>query len=793
MLSIVLLLFAAGPVNGPLPPGAIAQLGDMRFNQGGLATFVAFSGDGLKLLSVCEYPQGLTVWDLKTGKLLQDNVGGRDASLHGLAAHPRNGTVLWREDDHLVLWDLESRKAVWKVPTSDYSPCWGRGGRCILAEGLHSGLAMWDGRDGKVIKRIGGRGIAAASPVRYEAVLLNGELITLVDLHTRKLRWQASSPSKTDDLDAHAHVAFDWRGEWVLAGGPGPDVRLWRARDGKPGPALGKGPADCRGVGFTRDGRAVVAFANGLIRTFSPANGKELRRWNTAPELTQLAVSPHGQIVATAYRYRPHLHLWDSRTGKRHLAPIGHGDAIMGVEFKGDGELVTRALSGRVKKWSLATGNATPQPSRPATKPGLKRRVDARFVAENDSKGLSLIDRKTGKCLLLLKADRDHKITSGLSGDCRWLAGVSARVGGPGLEPDRFAVWELKTGKKRLERNDIFTWQFSPDARRLALICRSGLQVFDLGRLGGKPLLQAEGEVEEGFSWLQWSASGRLLAAGEGEILVLDARKGATLWRLEIPDGPVPVLAARFSPDERLLAVFSGSNGGYGPDGFQGKSVTVYSAESGKVLHRFRGHRGGITDVAFSPRGDTLATCSVDATVLLWDLTGRMRRPCPLTASSFGACWEKLLLADSVETERAFWEIVYCPQGPAFLRKVVRPQRGMAAEQLKKHVAGLDSDDFETRRRSEAALLAHGPGGTGALARAMAMAPSLDVRLRIERVLRRWATTPEARRLSRALMVLEKSGTAEAKALLKELACGEPGAPATEDAKAALKRLGAKP
>jgi hypothetical protein len=99
MLSAVLLVFAAGPLNGPLPPGAIARLGDMRFNQGGLAVIVAFSGDGSKLLSVCEFPQGITVWDVKTGKLLQKNVGGGMAGLNGFAAHPRNGTVLWLEDE----------------------------------------------------------------------------------------------------------------------------------------------------------------------------------------------------------------------------------------------------------------------------------------------------------------------------------------------------------------------------------------------------------------------------------------------------------------------------------------------------------------------------------------------------------------------------------------------------------------------------------------------------------------------------------------------------------------------
>jgi hypothetical protein len=194
-----------------------------------------------------------------------------------------------------------------------------------------------------------------------------------------------------------------------------------------------------------------------------------------------------------------------------------------------------------------------------------------------------------------------------------------------------------------------------------------------------------------------------------------------------------------------------------------------------------------VTGLAFSPRGDTLASVSDDGSVLLWDLTGRMRRSCRLDAESFARRWKKLASADAVEAERALWEIACYPQAPALLRKAIQRQRPMPPERLKKCLTDLDSDDFETRTWAEAALLAHGPGTTGALHKAMKAVHSLEVRLRIERVLRRWHF--EALRLSRAVSALEKSGTAEAKALLKKLAAGEAGAPLTENAKAALKRL----
>ena len=38
-------------------------------------------------------------------------------------------------------------------------------------------------------------------------------------------------------------------------------------------------------------------------------------------------------------------------------------------------------------------------------------------------------------------------------------------------------------------------------------------------------------------------------------------------------------------------------------------------------MHTFVGHALYVTDIAFSPDGQTLASSSYDGTVLLWDLT----------------------------------------------------------------------------------------------------------------------------------------------------------------------------
>jgi hypothetical protein len=75
----------------------------------------------------------------------------------------------------------------------------------------------------------------------------------------------------------------------------------------------------------------------------------------------------------------------------------------------------------------------------------------------------------------------------------------------------------------------------------------------------------------------------------------------------------------------------------------------------------------------------------------------------------------------------------------------------------------------------------------------LAGGPSLEVRRRIEGLLEKAAhpVLPSERlRPLRAVEVLERTGTDDARAILKELASGMPEARLTEEARAALGRLG---
>jgi WD40 repeat protein len=95
-----------------------------------------------------------------------------------------------------------------------------------------------------------------------------------------------------------------------------------------------------------------------------------------------------------------------------------------------------------------------------------------------------------------------------------------------------------------------------------------------------------------------------LVAAGsfEGEVAVWDLASGALKWQDGLSSEPIESL--KFSADGRTVAA------GNSVEGPSTRNVAVWSAEGGKEILRRQVHGGFFNDLAFSPDGKRLATCS---------------------------------------------------------------------------------------------------------------------------------------------------------------------------------------
>src|SRR5262249_40919070 len=197
----------------------------------------------------------------------------------------------------------------------------------------------------------------------------------------------------------------------------------------------------------------------------------------------------------------------------------------------------------------------------------------------------------------------------------------------------------------------------------------------------------------------------------------------------------------------------------------------------------------------FSADGKTLVSAGDDTTVLFWDVadvTHRKRpRIRPLTAREWETLWAELIQPDAAKAHAAMVRMtVDGPTTAAALKERLHPARTVDAEELARLLKDLESDQFAVREKAGRELEKLADAAQPALRQALARpGVSLDLHRRLEAILTSIAEIAGERlRTLRAIEVLERLDTPEARELLKTLADGAPEARLTEAAKAALKR-----
>ena len=167
----------------------------------------------------------------------------------------------------------------------------------------------------------------------------------------------------------------------------------------------------------------------------------------------------------------------------------------------------------------------------------------------------------------------------------------------------------------------------------------------------------------------------------------------------------------------------------------------------------------------------------------------------PAGSEKLDSLWTDLGLNDPVRVHRATTALAARPKEVVpFLEIQLRPVPHFCPRRLQILIRELDSDQFDIRERSSRALERLGEAIEPELRKALAGRASLEMRRRIRFLLENFTfdrlhPSPDRLRQARAIEVLEQIGDAPSRRLLGLLAEGEPEAPLTIEAKAALERL----
>ena len=160
------------------------------------------------------------------------------------------------------------------------------------------------------------------------------------------------------------------------------------------------------------------------------------------------------------------------------------------------------------------------------------------------------------------------------------------------------------------------SFSFSANGKTLASGGLNGLVY--LWQLSNQQLIY-HADLHNGPIWdLQFSPDQKLLLTGSfdqnAKILFLEKSKDGKLPGTILESKRGMVRSVAFSPDGQLIATV-------GSD----QVVKLWSGETFKQLHVFRGHADSIGVVRFSPNGKTLMSAASDKTTKLWDVEAPLR------------------------------------------------------------------------------------------------------------------------------------------------------------------------
>lgn len=458
-----------------------------------------------------------------------------------------------------------------------------------------------------------------------------------------------------------------------------------------------------------------------------------------------LAFSPDGKTLASGSTEST-IQLWDVASGKKTVALQGHANRIYTVAFSPDGKtLASGSADSTIRLWELATGKTT------AT----------------------------------LKGHAGALSSLSFSADGKTLASGSTYGG---ANDKTLHLWDVAGAKNNAilgeYSNPVMCLALTPDGNTLAVGSQgNAIKLWNLA--SGRNTAQLQGQTEADVVWsVAISPDGKTLASGSSDRTVKLWELATGKERASLRGHSWTVWKVAFSPDGRTVASASGDH-----------TIKLWDAASAEAIATLKGHAEAVSSVSFSADGKTLASGSHDQTIKLWDVPhAKPAEAAPLTGRDIEVLWNTLAGDDAAQAYQAMHRLVVNP-GPtlSLMKERLRP---VPKPDIPRWIDNLDSEQFAVRQKARSELEGLGEAAEPALRKRLAEKPSLEVHRQIEQLLNRierqqlsLRVAPDLLQGLRAVEVLERIGTLEAKHILETLAKTPEGDRLTREAKASLGRL----
>lgn len=780
----------------PLPKGAIARMGTVRFRGGSIYTLV-WSPDGNTLASSGYITGSIRLWDVASGKELRRFVGECGDKVLAWSPDGKFMASGFDDDDPTIhLWDVASGKQIRSLD-GDHSfgiesLAWSPDSKILAAGNNDNTIRLWDPVSSKEICRIRGH----AEDVTSVAWSPGGKLLASSSYDKTIRLWQAATGKEVRRFRGHTHrvssVAWSPDGKTLVSSSWDHTVRFWNVATGKEIRRLDGASS----AALSPDGKILALNYGEETRLWELATGRMLRTL-AGKQLESVVWSPDSKILAS--RREDTIHLWDAATGQEIRPCEGHENTVTSIGWSPDSKiLASGSYDNTIRLWNPDTGkpirtligHRSPICTICWSPDGKTLASGSTYVANDttwsDKKTIRLWDPAIGNEVRhMIGPERDVNSLA-WSPDGKTLASGSA--------DKTIRLWNSATGKEirriTVPSDNIEELVWSPDGKTLAAVylveSNSERSKYDsiclFDPANGKKIRRIDNA--ENIASLAWSPDGKNLVAAcyDKPVRRWDAASGKVVYRFTGRNQQIR--SVPWSPDGKTLTSRDG-------DG----TIGLWETVSGKQIQRLIGHDGSITSLAWSPDGKRSASGGGDTTLLIWTIGRQANEPFTrLTLSQLQSCWRDLASEDAA---KAYQAIVTLSRGgedsARFLAERLKPVPPADPQRVARLLEELDSEQFVVRQHASNELKQLAERAEAAMNRALSNHPTLESRKRMEQLLSDldiWSG--ERLRALRAVTVLERIATAEARKVLESLANGAAVARVTQEAKASLSRLDAK-
>lgn len=397
----------------PLPTGAVARLGTLRFRSDGELHAATYSADGANLIGIGS--DAIYYWNADDGRLTAQIDVDVESIQHAAVSADRRSccAVGFTFDEEtrapiytVKVWDLEQRQLVRSInlPENVRPAC-----LAMTADGSHVGfgtdrgqVSIYDAVSGAEVRSYAADQdeiIAVAFSTSDRRFLYSGRRLSLWIWN-----WESdTNPIAVPEVPGGSQaLSFSRDGKYLAIvgdylsmrrGGSKKSLQVLRTSDWSPVVSLDDSDVFkmIQSTAFSPDGRflAISDYYRQSVALRDLATGKEIHEWPMRPEASgSLAFSADGEwlVCVSEYHGTP-PRIWNTSTNEpRKLTIAGHRVAPSAVKFTRDGKTIaTAGDDGTLRFWDPATGRELRMASHhPGYRPDRQYNVWIRAMALSD-------------------------------------------------------------------------------------------------------------------------------------------------------------------------------------------------------------------------------------------------------------------------------------------------------------------------------------------------------------------------------------------------------------------------